>query len=1408
MRQVGYGDGIKQPWANQNVRLKLFDAQGQELSSEVRDTNQFAAVQGEFNLKADTPLGAYSLQISDPEQRQFSGSINFRVEEYKKPEFEVLVTAPDKPTRLGDTIPVKIQADYFFGGAVTKGVVKYKVLRSAKNQRWFPIGPWDWLYGNGYRWLGSEYNWYPGFKQWGCLCPTPPWWGDNAEPPELVLDEEGPLSAEGTLAFEIDTALAKELHGDQDHEYSITAEVVDSSRRTIVGSGSVTVTRKPFQVHVWTNRGYSRVGDPIEVSARARTADGKGIAGKGKLVLYRIVYDAAGKPTETELQTWDVTADEKGDVLTTIKATEAGQFRLAVSVTDATDQTVVGGQLLHVVGDGFDSANFRYNDLEVLVEKTEYAPNEKVKLLLQSNRAGARLLVWVRPAGVYAGPPQVIQLDGKSTTFELDVTRSDMPNFFVEVTTVFGAKVHEVTKEIFVPPVSKVVKIELQPAEVKVLPGQETKIKVKLTGADGLPFAGPIVMTMYDRALEYISGGSNVPDVREHFWSWKRHHQPSTEHTLSRMTNNMVKDYLDQMAFLGVFGNISAEVGEMGGQAESALADGNAVLSPPGGGGVFGRAVMFSADSARMPAPMSAAMEKSDDLEAKNGNAGPPPNLVAPLVRKDFADAAYWSVDLQANSEGIAEATIKMPENLTAWKIRTWAMGPDTSVGEATTEVVTAKNIMVRLQAPRFFVEKDEVLLSAIVHNYLDVAKQAEVSIQVDGERMESIDALTQQVDLPAGGEKRVNWKVRIKQEGNARIMMSALTDVESDAMEMTFPVLVHGMLKTESFSGIVRANENSTKFNVRVPAERRPELSRLEVRYSPTLAGAMVDALPYLSDFPYGCTEQTLNRFLPTVITLNVLKKMDLDLKAIQEKRTNLNAQEIGDDVARAKQWKRWERNPVFDEAEVLLMAKQGVADLTKMQNSDGGWGWFSGFGERSWPHTTAVVVRGLQTAKANQIGIVPGVLENGAAWLKRYQDEQVALLLEGDRQKDPPADKTKPLPPCRTSADNLDALVYLTLVESGSFDEAMADYLYRDRQNLSLYGMGLVGLAFDLQKDLPRRDMLIRNIDQFVKYDAENQSAFIDLPNQNYWWCWYGDSIEANAIFLKLMARTKPNDKVTAGLVKYLLNNRRHATYWNNTRDTALCVDSFAEFMQATGENNPDMTVEIVIDGTVRQTTTITRAELFQFNNRFVLEGADLVDGDHVVEIRRSGKGNLYANAYLTNFTLEDNITAAGLEIKVQRAYYRLEQIKDAEAQVAGNRGQVVDQQIEKYKRVPLQSWDQVNSGDLIEIELEIDSKNDYEYVVFEDMKAAGCEPVELRSGYVPGSLNAYVEFRDQRVAFFTRTLARGKHSFSYRMRAETPGQFSALPTKAWAMYAPELKANSDEMKLRIADRNDLED
>src|SRR5438132_10533976 len=86
----------------------------------------------------------------------------------------------------------------------------------------------DWLYGRGYWWFASDYAWYPGWREWGCARPVPPWWGPGGyRPPEVVIENEVEIGPDGTVPVAIDTKPAKELHGDQDHQYAITAEVVD-----------------------------------------------------------------------------------------------------------------------------------------------------------------------------------------------------------------------------------------------------------------------------------------------------------------------------------------------------------------------------------------------------------------------------------------------------------------------------------------------------------------------------------------------------------------------------------------------------------------------------------------------------------------------------------------------------------------------------------------------------------------------------------------------------------------------------------------------------------------------------------------------------------------------------------------------------------------------------------------------------------------------------------------------------------------------------------------------------------------------------------------------------------------------------------------------------------------------------
>lgn len=1380
-------------FGNKDFTIQISNPQGEKVFEKVYKTDKFGGIEGEYPLAKGAMLGNYALVVTDPLHQ--GGS--FRVEEYKKPEYEVTIDAPSEPVALGEKVTATIHAKYYFGAPVTKAKVKYKVLRTPHDSHWYPTARWDWFYGKGYWWFASDYRWYPGWNQWGCARPIGWWIGRNNAPPEVVAEQEVEIGADGTVKVEIDTMPAKQVHGDEDHSYSITAEVVDESRRTIVGTGNVLVSRTPFRVFAWVDRGHYKVGDTVAASFDAHTLDNKPVSGKGLLTLFKVTYDDQQKPIETEVQSWKLDTDATGHAQQQIAASQPGQYRLSYKVTDGKDRTMEGGYVFVVRGEGFDGREFRFNDLELVTDKQEYAPGETVKLMVTTNKPDGCVVLFLRPSnGVYL-PPKVIRLKGKTTVEDVAVIQKDMPNFFIEAFTIADGKYHEEMREVVVPPEKRVINVSVVPSQAEYKPGADAKVQVKLTDSTGEPFVGSTVMTVYDKSVEYISGGSNVAEIKEFFWKWRRSHHPNHDCTLDRWFANLLKNGETAMSDLGVFGGM-LEAGEGFG------------LGGGGGPGPVARSrmTMLRSGAARGMAPgfaaepMSAAMDAAPmakaerdganglaDEKAGAGPGGAEPQ--SPAIRSNFADTAFWAGAITTDKSGLAEVSFKMPESLTGWKVKTWAMGLGTKVGQGEAEVTTKKNLLVRLQAPRFFVEKDEVVISANVHNYFKAEKSALVSLELEGDTVELMTRNREQrIIISPDGEQRVDWRVKVVGEGMTSITVKALSDEESDAMKMTFPVYVHGMLKTESFSGAIRPADKSGSVKFTVPAERRQNDSRLEARFSPTLAGAMVDALPYLVDYPYGCTEQTLNRFLPTVITQRVLLNMQLDLKDIQTKRTNLNAQEIGDDVARARQWKRYDRNPVFDQDEVQSMVKEGLERLTSMQCSDGGWGWFSGNGEHSWPHTTAVVVHGLQVTKSNDVAIVPGVLERGVEWLKRYQSEQVEWIKNWGKK-----DVRQ-----KQFADALDALIYMILVDADVSNAEMNEFLYRDRVQLPVYAKALFGLALHKQQQADKLKMILENIEQFVVQDEENQTAYLKLPNDG-WWYWYGSDIEANAYYLKLLSATNAQDIRASRLVKYLLNNRKHATYWNSTRDSALCIEALADYMKASGEDKPDLTIEVWLDGKKQKDVKVDSSNLFTFDNKFVLEGDAVTTGEHTFELRKQGTGPVYFNVYQTNFTKEDFITKAGLEVKVQRKFYKLTE-SDKQVDVAGSRGQAVKQKVEKFDRTELANLSTLKSGDLVEIELEIDSKNDYEYLIFEDMKASGFEPVEVRSGYNGNDMGAYVEFRDERVAFFVRQLMRGKHSISYRLRAEIPGQFSALPAKGSAMYAPELKANSDEMKIGITD------
>lgn len=1400
LRNVGYAQPDDSRWANQTGTLILYNGRGEEaMKLENLKTDALGSVESSVIIPKDAVLGMWNATFLI--ESKISASVSLRVEEYRKPEYEVKVEAPDAPVRLGEKFTATVKANYFHGAPVRNAEAEIIVKRASMGDRWFPVWRWDWLYGPGAWWNGSEASWHPTWKKWGCMPPNPPWWqGNRWTPDELVMKRSVAIGPDGTATIEVDTATAKAFHGDLDARYTIEARVVDASRREERGTGSVIAARKPFEIVVWTDRGYTRAGEAVEASVSAATLAGKPVAGaKGKLVIYSLTDGDEGRIIEKELQSFDITTDAQGEVKQKFAAPATGQYRLAATLTYEGSEPTEGATILNVHTPGrTNPEDWHFGPLELIADKPTHSPGDTVKLRVNSDKADANVWLFLHVAGSSGREAKRIKLDGKSLEVEVPLDLRDMPNMFIQGITVHGAQVHTAVRQILLPPVSKVIDVTLEPVKDRVKPRETSNLRVTLRDSEGKPVTGTAVLTVYDKSLEAITGGSNVGLIHENFWNWKNNYYPGQiGSSLPFSPGSLVKAKAKFMQPLSAFGDASA----FGGGGGASWRSGGRMRMAASGVGE-------AADSiAEMAAPMSmAAPAEAKDGAAGGGGAGP---AAAPIVvRKDFADLLKWSGAVQVDAEGHAEIPLEYPDNLTTWKARVWVLGKGTQVGEGAAEIITSKELLVRLQAPRFLVERDESVFSAVVQNDHDAAKTVKVSLELDGNNLEAIDGAPKTVEIAAKSEARVDWRVKALKEGEAKFRMRADAGDDGDAVERTLPVVVHGMLRQDAWSRTVEPGTDSAKIVMEVPEQRRADQSKLTVRFSPTIAGAVVDAIPYLADYPHGCTEQTLNRFVPAVIARKMLKDLKIDLSEVKAKRNNLNPQELGNAADRAAQWKQWQTNPVFDEAEMEKMISTGVEKLMSMQNGDGGWGWFSGYGEYSYPHTTAVVVHGLLVAKVNGAEVPEAMLASGIGWLMAHERKEVAALqlyveheaLRKEKKKVPDDNKRE-----KSTADALDAFVRRVLGEAKRDSEPMLAFLHRDRVSLPVYAQCLLGLEHHRKGDEQRRDEVMKMISQFLKRDEENQTAYLELGNNSYWWNWYGSGIEAHAWYLKLLAAVKPQDADTRGLVKYIVNNRKHATYWESTRDTAFAIEAIADYFKASGEDAPEMDVEVLVDGKSLRKVSINRENLFTFDGSVILTGDDVTTGKHEVELRRTGKGTVYANAYLEVFTLEDKLRAAGLEVKVTRNLSRLIAL-EKENEVPDATGLIVKQQEERFRREPLKDGDKLASGDRIEVELVLESKNDYEYLIFSDAKAAGFEAIDALSGDVGGGygggFSAYMEPRDKTVDFFIRALPRGKNTLRYQLRAEAPGTYKALPATAEAMYAPELRGNSDDIKLEITE------
>ncbi|MFH1807449.1 MAG: alpha-2-macroglobulin family protein [Pseudomonadota bacterium] len=1438
-----YQDSVYRTPSGQVVEYQIADPRGAKVSAGTQTLNAFGSGWGTFKLDATIPLGEYRIDFWNAGRSRHIGSaVLFRLEEYKLPEFLVAVKTPEKDGqprtfRVGDSVEAEVQVDYYFGGAVANAEVEVVVYQAAFYPSWRPTRDYPWYYAD----IDSAYDRDSGYG------------GSELKRLQLKTD------AQGTARVVFDTPRGVR----QDLEYRIEARVTDSSRREVVGSGRVRVTQQSFYVFGQSRHLVHRPSDKVVVDFTAQDANEQPRQVEGTVTVsrdwwYEIWTDSDGKeytgaalnalrkkpfpPTPGwRLKTQGYQHDEvlrqpqrtgkDGKAAFSFVPKKDGYYRVEWRSVEKGRNPIVASTMVWVASLNTAELGYYQAGLEIILDSDTARVGHSAPILIATDRPGRHVLFTAEGDDLYQF--KLLRLDGTVQRVELDIVDAYVPNLFVGAAMVHDTQLVSTQKQIVVPPVEHFLDVEVRADRPEYQPRAKATLSVITRDHQGTPVSAEVALGLVDESVFYIQQ-EYAADPRQFFFGTKRGDHVRTSSTFGHRSYIKLGPLVapepvseteqdESTGSLGLRGmgrgggGMLGDMDDEGGMAELASAPASGARRSRSARPSKASAERLKKDQAR---PSTSAPPSMEPAEAPADSAEP-----AVQVRTDFRATALFKPDLVTDKKGKASIQVTMPDTLTRWKATARAVGQGSAFGLATSSARTRQPLIVRLQAPRFFVVGDVLTLSAVVNNNTRKALDATVELGAKGLRVDGVlkragskpaGGARTTVRVPAEGEARVDWQVTVREAGDVSLRTTARGGGHSDAMEKSFFAWEHGVQRMLARAGKLRGDEAS--ITLKLP-KRRPGSTALSVQVAPSQVTTMLDALPYLIDYPYGCTEQTMSRFLPAVIVARTLRDLGLKPEAIMGKVFGGIEQEFVD-----KTHKKGKQ----DLAALDVMVQQGLDRLVDFQHSDGGWGWWKdGDSDR---FMTAYVVWGLSLARGAGITLKSNVLERAVHYLN------VNLVNE---ERDP-----------ERQAWLLHAVSTFHAVSKSrrvhEYQVKAFDNLFTQRTRLSAYSTALLTLAAHNLGHADKAKILVDNLQNGVLRDqapdtsvvmrGEQKSSRETLGTAHWgeergWWRWHQGAIETTAFVLRALVAVDPKNPLIEPTTNWLAKNRRGAQ-WSNTRDTAIAVLALSDALRASGELGGATEYEVLVNGKSVARQRLSKQQALVAPGLISVDSTLLKDGDNTVVIRKKQGQALYFFARADFFSLEEPIPPAGNELFVRRQYYRW----------AGRptllKGKVVE-------RRPLNDGDSIASGERVEVVVTVETKNDYEYLIFEDLKPAGFEAVEVKSGqalvareikkktvqesfgtertsrdpeawkspltsagfderdFTGRSRAVYQELRDRKVALFVDQMGQGIWELRYTLRAEVPGTFHALPLMGHAMYVPEIKANGAEVRVRVTER-----
>lgn len=574
------------------------------------------------------------------------------------------------------------------------------------------------------------------------------------------------------------------------------------------------------------------------------------------------------------------------------------------------------------------------------------------------------------------------------------------------------------------------------------------------------------------------------------------------------------------------------------------------------------------------------------------------------FIRQNFPDTAYWNPSLITNAEGRGQVTLTLPDSLTTWQVDVRGLTADTKVGQAQTQIIASKPLLIRPVTPRFLVRGDHVRMAAVVNNNTPNRLNVSVNLQSEGFVLDNPAGATRTFEISPYAQARVEWwgTAGLAQAADLVFSVSASgTPALQDAARPLWgklPILEYIAPQTFVTGGVLRGASAQQEV-ISLPRTYTPgEGSGLEVELSPSLAGSLLSALEAVEVPPYTVSAETnLSYLLPNIEVHRALNNAGLSDPALSQRvETHLNT---------------------------------SVSRIQSLQNADGGWSWW-GQSETSDPYISAYVLFGLLRAQPISPAVSPEALTRAVTYLQSAQPQVTA----------------------NTSGAELDeaAFIQFALSQAGSPDLNRADALYASRDRMSAASRALLA---SILHSLNPADGRVRDLLSGLEAEAIRSagSAHWETPAANI--LRRGSPIYTTSVVVYVLAQLDPASQVLLDAVRYLNAHRNARGLWSSGYENAWAMMALNQAMVGIGDLRSDFTFSAALNGSPLTSGNVNGIQLQPLRAHVPLEFLSPNSPNLLTIQREDGLGRLYYNVALKVNRPVQDVKPLNAGMSLERVY-----------------------------------------------------------------------------------------------------------------------------------------------------------